>query len=161
MKNNNDKTKKEERCEDLDKVLNAETESEVEKLSQALDEKCKHCKNEICEKNGQMEELLKKLGYEEDLLQTLDETKEEAKEEDLETLKKREKKIKIPKEFKESDIIYKAKERAIATAVIIKTLLDEGIDYESALGFGNNLIQTILQEEINKLQLITNRSSEI
>lgn len=148
---NEKETEQEERCEELDTVLHEEDDVKFEKLAEELEEKCKGCKNPVYECNGQTED---------DIVGCLEEKEESKKEEeDPEVLAKRAKKVSIPKTLKDSVIIAKARERAIATAVSIKVFLEEGLDYESAVGLGNNIIQSLLQEELGKIQIINNRKN--
>lgn len=144
-----------EKCEELEEVLNANSEGELESLVEKLDEKCSRCKNRICEENGQADQFI-------NMLADMEEENNKLKsEEDPEVLEKRAKKVKIPKEHKNSEMIYKAKERTLATIATIKMLLEEGIDYESAIGLGNNVIQSLVQEELAKIQIVNNKSNEI
>lgn len=144
-----------EKCEELEEVLNANSEEELESLVKKLDEKCSCCKNRICEENGQADQFM-------NMLEDMEEENNKLKsEEDPEVLEKRAKKVKIPKEFKNSEMIYKAKERTLATIATIKMLLEEGIDYESAIGLGNNVIQSLVQEELAKIQIVNNKNNEI
>lgn len=144
-----------EKCEELEEVLNANSEGELESLVEKLDEKCSRCKNRICEENGQADQFIS-------ILEDMEEENNKLKsEEDPEVLEKRAKKVKIPKEHKNSEMIYKAKERALATIATIKLLLEEGIDYESAIGLGNNVIQSLVQEELAKIQIVNNKNNEI
>lgn len=158
---NEKETEQEERCEELDTVLHEEDDVKFEKLAEELEKKCKDCKNPVCECNGQAQEFMNALGITEDDIVGYLEEKEESKkeEEDPEVLAKRAKKVSIPKTLKDSVIIAKARERAIATAVSIKVFLEEGLDYESAVGLGNNIIQSLLQEELGKIQIINNRKN--
>lgn len=110
---------------------------------------------EKCEENGQVDQFIS-------MLEDMEEENNKLKsEEDPEVLEKRAKKVKIPKELKNSEIIYKAKERTLATIATIKMLLEEGIDYESAIGLGNNVIQSLVQEELAKIQIVNNKNNEI
>lgn len=144
-----------EKCEELEEVLNANSEEELESLVKKLDEKCSRCKNRVCEENGQADQFIS-------ILEDMEEENNKLKsEEDPEVLEKRAKKVKIPKEFKNSEMIYKAKERTLATIATIKMLLEEGIDYESAIGLGNNVIQSLIQEELAKIQMVNNKNNEI
>lgn len=160
MKNNKIKQEimadvKKEKCEELEEVLNANSEEELESLVEKLDKKCNCCKDRVCEENGQADRFM-------NILEEMEEENNKFKnEEDPEALEKRAKKVKIPKEFKNSEMIYKAKERALATITTIKLLLEEGIDYESAIGLGNSVIQSLIQEELAKIQVVNDKNNEI